>query len=72
MPVGQPVAGVGFVATVITGVGTDDANVLPSAFWARTLKRIVLPTSTFVSTNVKLVAPLMFAQLPPLLLQRIQ
>ena len=41
--------GGGFVAAVTTAVGTEDAKLLPSAFFACTLKRIVLPTSTALS-----------------------
>ena len=42
--------GGGVVAASTTAVGTEDANVLPSAFFALTLNRIVFPTSTFFST----------------------
>ena len=45
----QPV-GVGAAAVRITAVGTDVADVEPSAFRAVTRERIVLPTSTFFST----------------------
>ncbi len=41
--------GVGFVAAVMTAVGTEDAKTLPSAFFACTLNRRVFPTSTFLS-----------------------
>ena len=49
LPAGHPVVGFtgGFVAAVTTAVGTDEAKLLPSAFVACTLKRIVFPTSTF-------------------------
>ena len=42
--------GGGVVAAVTTAVGTDEAKCLPSAFTACTLNRMVLPTSTPLST----------------------
>ena len=61
------------MATVITAVGTEEANRLPSEFVACTLKRMVLPTSTLLSRYPLLSrAPLMFAQLPPSWSQRTQ
>ena len=61
------------MAAVTTAVGIEDSVVLPSAFFACTLKRIVLPTSTPLSTYpFLLLAPLMFAQLPPSWSQRTQ
>jgi hypothetical protein len=70
----QPfVAGGGvFTAAVMTAVGTDDVELLPSAFFACTLNRIVFPTSTPFNTYVRAFAPLMFAQLPPVESQRTQ
>ena len=55
VPLGQPAVvvgggGGGFVAETTTAVGTDDAKVLPAAFVACTLNRIVFPTSTDFST----------------------
>ena len=75
MPLGQPVEGAGgggAVAAATTAVGTDDAKLEPSALVACTLKRSVLPTSAEVSRYDAAWAPLMFAQLPPFLPQRVQ
>jgi hypothetical protein len=75
-PVGQPLprdgVGAGAAALRITAVGTDVAFVEPSAFVARTLKRSVFPASADVSVYFVAFAPLMLAQLPPFLSQRIQ
>src|SRR5690242_6777215 len=80
-PLGQPVAGGGGggagvggcgPARVTTAVGAEDANELPSAFFASTLNRIVLPTSAEVSMYVAACAPLIVEQLPPVLSQRVQ
>ena len=64
----QPVAGA--VAARIRADGTEVAAVEPSAFRAVTRERIVLPTSTFLSTYVLLVAPPICEQLPPSSSQR--
>src|SRR5919197_5008047 len=61
-------AGVGFAET--TAVGTEVAALDPASFDARTRTRSVFPTSADVSTYVLCVAPLMFAQLPPVESQR--
>ena len=70
-PVGQPVA-TGGVALAITAVCADDAKVLPSRFFAWTVKRTVLPTSAALRTYVAAVAERMFAQFAPSLSQRVQ
>src|SRR6187551_4068505 len=62
----------GAVAAWTTAVGTDVAAVRPSAFFAVTRSRIVLPWSTCFRTYVLSVAPLMFEQLPPSVSQRLQ
>src|SRR2546430_6930087 len=80
VPAGQPLlgggggegGGGGHVALVMTAVGTEFANVLPSLLTASTLNRSVLPASTEVSVYVLSWAPLMLAQLPPFALQRVQ
>jgi hypothetical protein len=64
------VGGGGFA--VITAVGTDVAVVEPSPLLATTRKRSVFPTSADVSVYVSEWAPLMFAQLPPVLSHRLQ
>ena len=48
------------------------ASVDPLPFVARVRKRTVLPTSAEVSLYSREVAPLMLAQLPPFLSQRLQ
>ena len=60
----------GAVAFWITAVGTEVAVVWPSAFFAITRKRSVLPTSAEVSVYFVACAPLITAQLPPVLPQR--
>jgi hypothetical protein len=70
LPDGQPFAGGGVAAFVITAVGTDVASVDPVLFVARTRNRTALPTSADVSLYSREVAPLMLAQLPPFLSQR--
>ena len=64
----QPVAGA--VATRMTAVGTEVAATEPSLLRAVTRERIVLPTSTFFSTYVLSLAPLIAEQLPPFSSQR--
>jgi hypothetical protein len=64
--------GAGLVAAVMTALGTEVSEALPSAFFAWTLNRIVFPTSTPFNAYLLLVAPLMFAQLPPFVSQRTQ
>jgi hypothetical protein len=57
---------------LITAVGFEVEVLLPAEFDAVTRKRTVLPTSADVSVYVPLFAPLIPAQKPPLLSQRIQ
>jgi hypothetical protein len=72
VPAGQPFEGGGGAVPEITAVGTEVASVPPSAFVAVTVTRRVVPTSTFLSTNVPAVAPLILEQLPPSWSQRLQ
>src|SRR5947208_1823550 len=78
VPDGQPLlgggegGGGGDVELVMTAVAAELAKALPSLFTASTLNRIVFPTSTEVRVYVLSWAPLMFAQLAPLELQRVQ
>jgi hypothetical protein len=69
---GQPFAGGGAAAFVITALGTDVAFVDPLPFVARVRNRTVLPTSAEVNLYSREVAPLMLAQLPPFFSQRSQ
>jgi len=76
LPGGQPFAGGGVgvgAAFVITAVGTDVALVEPLPFVAFVRNRTVFPTSAEVSLYDRdPPAPLMVAQLPPVLSQRSQ
>src|SRR5215468_1745824 len=62
---GQPVFDGGGAAAVTTAVGTVVAESLPSAFFAVTTARRVLPWSADVSVYELAVAPEMSEQLPP-------
>src|SRR6516165_8970041 len=70
VPAGHPVGGGGAVAGATTAVGAEVSAALPSLFVARTWTRSVWPTSCPLTSYRRAVAPLMPAQLPPVVLHR--